>query len=150
MGVQRVKYDWATNTIYLYFNIFLLPKKVHTSYLSFCICMSIYLSVCLSSYWIGHKICSGFSIRCCEKLEQTFWPTQYLTSYWNIFFSLYTIWMTVYGPKVLQLLIFKEYNTALTLPYFVWRAHFLFVFLKRFILEWPLSSLSWAFPNLWY
>ena len=117
-------------TQYIYTSIYFYFQKrytLHTS-LSVYVCLSIYWSVCLSSYWVGHKICSGFSVRCYEKLEQTFWPTQYLTSYWNIFFSLYTIWMTVSGPKVLQLLIFKEYNTALTLPYFVWRTHFLFFF----------------------
>lgn len=36
---------------------------------------------CISTqyYWVGHKICSGFSIRH-KKTKRTFWPTQYLQS----------------------------------------------------------------------
>ena len=28
-------------------------------------------------YWVGQKVCLGFSVRACEKPKRTFWPTQY-------------------------------------------------------------------------
>ena len=32
----------------------------------------------MTLYWVGQKVCSGFSIRYYRKPKQTFWPAQYI------------------------------------------------------------------------
>ena len=62
-------------------------------YISTCIfvCVCVYTYVFLQSYfhfgmivclyWVGRKVCLSFPITSCEKLERTFWPTQYTSTY---------------------------------------------------------------------
>ena len=43
--------------------------------------MYFHFGMILCLYWVGQKVCLSFPITSCEKLQWTFWPTQYTSTY---------------------------------------------------------------------
>ena len=82
----------------------------HWYEVSFTLCIFSYITSCQVwihlTYWVGQKVCLGFSVRCYGK-SQTFWPTQYLST---------VPWWFIPWPKVVNIILYRHnlfYSTLL-------------------------------------
>ena len=57
--------------------------------------LSVFSCLCPFSYWVGHKVHSGFAIPSYGEPEQTFWPTQYISTCTQEAWWAVTAWMKV-------------------------------------------------------